>query len=81
MLFNKVYVGEAVENTLQIQYFVIQRENFYGIGLEEATERGILCDYEYFTEEQEEALEVAKMLQQGSVTLTSMTEILDDYIQ
>ncbi|MEF9959943.1 MAG: DUF6514 family protein [Niameybacter sp.] len=81
MLINKVYVGEATENSLQIQYFVIQKDKFYGVSLEKRTEKGILCDSEYFTEDLVEALSLAKMMHQGNVTLTSMTEILDDYLQ
>lgn len=81
MSITKVYVGEAAEEALQIQYFVIQRERFFGIGLEQHTDEGIKCAYEYFTEKEEEALHLAKLMQRGTVTLTSMTEILDDYIQ
>ena len=81
MLMNKVYVGKIDEGTLQIQYFVIEKEKFYGIALEEKKNDCIECAYEYFTEEQQEALHLAQKMYQGKVTLTSITEILDDYIQ
>lgn len=81
MVYTKIYVGEAYLDALQMKYFVIQKEREYGIALEQASGDLIACDYEYFTEKQSEAIKVASLMKEGMVTLTSMTEILDDYIQ
>lgn len=80
MVYNKFCIGEAQNNALHVKYFVVQKERYYGVALEQLSGDLIQCDYEYFTEEQNKAAKVAKLMQEGFVTLTSMTEILDDYI-
>lgn len=81
MVYTKFYIGEAHLEALQVRYFVVQKEREYGVALEQLSGDLVACDYEYFTEEQSEAIKVASLMQKGMVTLTSMTEILDDYIQ
>lgn len=80
MVYNKFCIGEVQSDALHVRYFVIQKERNYGVALEQLSGDLMQCDYEYFTEEQSEATKVAKLMQEGFVTLTSMTEILDDYI-
>lgn len=80
MVYNKVCIGEVQNDALNVKYFVIQKERYYGVAIEQLSGDLIECDYEYFTEEQTEAMNVAKLMQKGFVTLTSMTEILDNYI-
>ena len=81
MVYTKYYVGETNLSDLEVKYLVIEKERKYGIALEQYSGDLIECDYEYFTEEHNEATKVARFMQEGRVTLTSMTEILDDYIQ
>lgn len=81
MVYTKYYVGKINLSDLEVKYFVIEKEKKYGVALEQYTGDVIECDYEYFTEKHHEATQIAHYMQEGKVTLTSMTEILDDYIQ
>lgn len=77
----KELLGAQNMGDKMIKYYVIQREKNYGIELEEERENKIVCDSEYFTRSYTEAQELARKMKDGMVSLISMCEILDDYIQ
>ncbi|MGL4346116.1 MAG: DUF6514 family protein [Cellulosilyticaceae bacterium] len=80
----QVYKRLLGQNTLEnkvIKYYVVQKHEYYGIELEEQTEGQIVCENEYFTETFEKAFHLAKLMKEGMVSLISMAEIIDDYIQ
>lgn len=81
MMFEKTCIGENNLENLQIKYFVIKKDNLYGIEIEENHVDQLICDYEYFTHKQHEAEELAHKMSTGLVTLTTMIEIIDDYVQ
>lgn len=77
----KEFLGTQGMGDKTIKYYVIQREKSYGIELEEESANQIVCDSEYFTLSYEEAYDLAQKMKNGMVSLISMCEILDDYIQ
>lgn len=80
MMFEKTFIGEKNIDNLLIKYYVVKKDNIYGIEIEEESSNQLLCDYEYFTHKQSEAFELATKMNNGLVTLTTMIDILDDYI-
>lgn len=81
MIFEKTYIGENNLEDFRIKYFIIKKDNLYGIEIEENHVDQLICDYEYFTHKQQDAEELAHKMHTGLVTLTTMIEIIDDYIQ
>ncbi|MGL4736204.1 MAG: DUF6514 family protein [Cellulosilyticaceae bacterium] len=81
MQIYKELLGTQHMGEKMIKYYIIQREKNYGIELEEERENKIVCDSEYFTRSYKEAYDMVQKMKNGMVSLISMCEILDDYIQ
>lgn len=80
MMFEKTFIGEKNINQFLVKYYVVKRDNIYGVEIEEESSDQLLCDYEYFTHNHCEAFDLATKMNDGLVTLTTMVDILDDYI-
>ncbi len=80
MLFEKNFIGQRVEEGLQIDYFVLQKASYFGIALEAHQWGGVQCHYEYFTEDREEAYRIGRKMKDSFVTGTTLTYILDDMV-
>ena len=80
MRLEKDYVGTQTIEDLSVKYYVIKKDNLFGIEIEENRNNHSLCEYELFTNYHSEALELAQKMQHNIVTLTTMVNILDEYI-
>lgn len=79
MLVEKQYIGKNEINGINRYYYMLKKQDVYGIEIIEEHENKLLSASEYFTSSCESAKRLAKLLYKGCVTLTTFIEILDDY--
>lgn len=80
MLIEKYYVGKNEVNGINRCYYVLKKNDFYGIEIIEEHDDKMLSASEYFTQSYESASKLAKLLYKGCVTLVTFIDILDDYV-
>lgn len=80
MLFEKHLLGEQFLEGLQIKYYTIHKNTYFGVAIEEYQTDSILCHHEYFTDDQGEAYRIGNQMKDGLVTSTTMVNIIDDAI-
>ncbi|MGL4363556.1 MAG: DUF6514 family protein [Cellulosilyticaceae bacterium] len=80
MLLVKSYLGEENIADLKIKYYVVEKNTFYGIEIEEYHQDTIISEHELFTENKTAAIKLGIMMKNGKVTQCSMHSIIDDCI-
>lgn len=81
MFYTKDYLGDCTLGEHIIHYFIIKRDQLYGISIEEKTDIGCACETEYFTESEEIAYAIGQKMQTNGVSLVHMASVIDDFIQ
>ncbi len=80
MLVEKQYIGKNEINGINRSYYMLKKNDFYGIEIVEEYNDKLLSASEYFTQNYESANRLAKLLYKGCVTLITFINILDDYV-
>lgn len=81
MIVEKQYIGSAqTERFDRINYYVLKGKDCYGIEIEQIDQGNIFCGIEYFTEDYSLAKEAVDLFCKYTVTITSLPEVLDDFI-
>ncbi len=79
-MIEKEFIGEDYVCEQQIKYYVINKEQYYGVRLEAKTQKEDLADEVYFTEDKAFAYHMGHKMKEGQVTLVGMCEVLDEWI-
>lgn len=80
MFVKKDFLGSAKVGNDQCSYYLLKKDTAYGIELEQETQSGLMCGIQYFTEDYGEAYQLGMLMKNGQVTLVTMNDIIDDYI-
>ncbi|WP_069997682.1 DUF6514 family protein [Cellulosilyticum sp. I15G10I2] len=80
MLVEKQYIGKNQINGVNRCYYILKKNDLYGIEIIEEYDSKLLSASEYFTSNYESADRLARLLYKGCVTLVTFIEILDDYV-
>lgn len=81
MFYTKDCLGESILEEFATRYFIIKKDSFYGIEIEQNSKEGITCESEYFTENKEVAYTLGQKMQMNSVAPIHLADIIDDFIQ
>lgn len=80
MVVERYYVGKMTLPTSNISYYMIQKDDLFGVELVEELDMKSISVLEYFTEDRDEALAFTEMICKHEVTPITLTDIVDDYI-
>lgn len=81
MVIKKQYIGEFEgSDGLAIHYYMIQNDSHYGIELVQGNKQYLTSTLEWFTEEKEKALELAKLLCKYGASPVHLDEMIDNYV-
>ncbi len=80
MYVKKELVGTQQINEFGTSYYLVSKGDCFGVGIEENHGVEVLWGEEYFTESETLAQELCHKIYRGSVTLTTLTNVIDDMI-
>ncbi len=80
MLMEKQYIGQYQIPNKTIRYYMVKQGTYYGVELVEEQRDKLICMSELITEVAEIALSLAEKLFKNGVTITTLTDIIDDWI-
>lgn len=81
MVIKKQYIGEFEEpNGLTTHYYMIQSDSRYGIELVQGDKENLTSTLEWFTEEKDDALKLAKLLCKHGASPIHLDEMIDNYV-
>ncbi|MHC1747064.1 MAG: DUF6514 family protein [Cellulosilyticaceae bacterium] len=81
MFVEKDFLGSMNVGESKFYYYLLKKDIYYGIELAQETQSGLVCKTHYFTENYDEAYQLVMKMKDGQVTLVTMNDILDDFIQ
>ncbi|OOB78794.1 MAG: hypothetical protein BEN19_08505 [Epulopiscium sp. Nuni2H_MBin003] len=80
MIYEKRLVGEQTVTDYKVVYYLIKKDNFFGIELQETHNTDIMCEQHYFTEDECFAEEACKLICDGAVTCITIADIVCDLV-
>lgn len=80
MVIEKYYIGQNTIGSMQLQYYMLKKQDSYGVEIVENYADKMVSEQTFFCEEEEPAHALAKALQKGQVTICTLTEIVDDFV-
>lgn len=80
MVIVKQYIGQYESANGLTQYYMIQKDAFYGVELVEKMAEHSISTSEWFSEDRESTLDFVQSLYLNGASSIHLSELIDDYV-
>ena len=80
MEIKKKYIGKYDGQNGEIQYYMLQKDMYYGVEVLEGTTPNLTSTIEWFSEDKEHAKTFVELLCQHGASAIHLSELIDNYM-